>query len=284
MIELSNLKLLAQGGQAEIYELDEDKVIRVLRNIEDEEYLKIEMSIMKSLKEKGKAVPKVYEYLKIDGRPSIIIEKLNGDTMLAEIRKKPLRLLRQAEKLAELHLEVADSAEGLGMISINDRAAYLIPKAEMLDHKLKKFVFETLAELPRGNDICHGDFHPGNIMITNKQYYVIDWYGATSGKKLSDIAHTYLILRNTPKIPGISNFQNFIIGCSGSIISSRYLSTCKKLYPFDWSEFSKWMIVRAAERVYYGMPSEKESLIKFIKECKKAQVSGIESSNWWKFI
>lgn len=284
MIELSKLKLLAQGGQAEIYELDEGKVIRVLRKAEGEEYLKIEMSIMKSLKEKGKAVPKVYEYLKIDGRPSIIMEKIDGDTMLAGVRKKPLQLLKQAEKLAKLHLEVADSAEGLGMLSINDRAAYLIPKAQMLDHELRKFVLSILAELPRGNDICHGDFHPGNIMITNGQYYVIDWYGATCGEKLSDIAHTYLLLRNTPKVPGISNFQGFIIGCSGSIISRRYLSTCEKLYPFDWSMFSKWMVIRAAERVYYGMPTEKESLVRFIKECKKAQMSGIDPSSWWKLI
>lgn len=284
MIELSNLKLLAQGGQAEIYELGKDKVIRVLRNIEDEEYLKVEMLVMKSLKGKGKAVPKVYEYLKIEGRPSIIMERLYGGTMLADIRKIPLHLLKQAERLAELHIEVADSAEGLGMVSINDRAAYLIQKAEMLDHELKKFVLDILAELPRGNDICHGDFHPGNIIITNGQYFIIDWFGATSGEKLSDIAHTYLLLRNTPKIPGISSFQNFITGCFGSIISDRYLSTCKKLYPFDWSEFSKWMVVRAAERVFYGMPTEKESLIKFIKECRKAQASGIESTSWWKFI
>ena len=284
MIELRNLKLLAQGGQADIYELGKDKVIRVLRNIEDEEYLKTEMTIMKSLKEKNKAVPKVYEYLKIEGRPSIIMERLYGDTMLTDMKKKPLHILKQAEKLAKLHLEVADSAEGLGMISINDRADYLISKAEMLDNEIKKFVLNILEELPRGNDICHGDFHPGNIIITNEKYYVIDWFGATSGEKLSDIAHTYLLLRNTPKIPGISNFQNFIIGFSGSMISKRYIITCEKLYPFDWNKFSKWMVVRAAERVYYGMQAEKESLIKFLKECRKAQDSGMEPSNWWKLI
>lgn len=284
MIVLNNFKLIAQGGQADIYELDKDKVIRVLRNKEDDENLKTEMSIMKSLKEKGKAVPNVYEYLKIEGRPSIIMERLYGDSMLAEIKKKPFNLLKQAENLAKLHIEVAGSAEDLGMVSINDRAAYLIPKAEMLDSELKKFVLDILTELPRGNDICHGDFHPGNIIISNRQYYVIDWFGATSGDKLSDIAHTYLLLRNTPKIPGINNIQSFIIGCSCSIISRKYLSTGMKYYSFDWNKFSKWMVVRAAERLFYGMASEKVMLIKFIKECKKAQMQGIESSGWWKFI
>lgn len=284
MIKLNNLKLLAQGGQADIYELDNDKVIRVLRNAEDEEYLKTEMSVMRSLKEKAKAVPEVYEYLKIEGRPSIIMERLNGDTMLADMRKKPFHILKQAQKLAELHMQVSDSAEGLGMVSINDRADYLIPKAEMLDQELKKFVLSILAEMPRGNHICHGDFHPGNIIMDGSRYYVIDWFGATSGEKLSDIAHTYLLLRNTPSMPGISSFQNFITGCCAGIISGRYISACKRLYPFDWGELSKWMVVRAAERVYYGMPSEKEALIQFIKKCRQAQVSGVKAGSWWKFI
>lgn len=284
MVELNKLKLLAQGGQAEIYELDEDKVIRVLRDKKEEEYLKGEMSIMKSLKEKGKAVPEVYEYLKIEERPSIIMERLYGDSMLDEIRKKPLEMLKYAEELAKLHIEVTDSAEGLEMNSINDRAAHLIPLATMLDAELKEFVLKILAELPRGNDICHGDFHPGNIMKSKGQYYVIDWFGATCGKKLSDIAHTYVILKNTPKIPGMSKFQNFIIGRSSSIISSRYLSICAKLEPFDWSEFSKWMVVRASERIFYGEPFEKEALVKFVKKCMKAYTSGIEASTWWKFI
>jgi tRNA A-37 threonylcarbamoyl transferase component Bud32 len=284
MVELNDLRLIAQGGQADIYELDEDKVIRVLRNKEDGDNLRIEMRIMKSLKEKGKAVPKVYEYLEIEGRPSIIMERLYGDSMLVEIKKKPFNLLKQAEKLAKLQIEIAGSATDLGMMSINDRAAYLIPRAEMLDSELKNFVLDILEELPRGDDICHGDFHPGNIIISNKQYYVIDWFGATIGDILSDIAHTYLLLRNTPKMPGISRTQSFIIECSGRIISRKYISTGRQLYPFDWGEFSKWMIVRAAERIYYGMPSEKNTLIEFIRECRKAQVKGIESSRWWKLI
>ncbi|MDF2943186.1 MAG: aminoglycoside phosphotransferase [Herbinix sp.] len=284
MIELNKLKLLAQGGQAEIYELDENKVIRVLRNKEDEEYLKVELSVMKSLKEKDKAVPTVYEYRKIEERPSLIMERLNGDSMLEQIRKSPLQILNYAERLATLHMEIADSAEGLGLISINDRAAHLIPKSELLEPKLKEFILTILSEMPRGNDICHGDFHPGNIIITKGQYYVIDWFGATSGNKLSDIAHTYLILRNTPRLPGITGFQNFIISRSASVISGRYLSTCAKLQPFDRSEFSRWMVIRAAERVFYGSPFEKEALIKFLRKCWNAQASGVQANRWWQFI
>ncbi|GKU24992.1 aminoglycoside phosphotransferase [Clostridium folliculivorans] len=284
MIELNKIKLLAQGGQAEIYELDNDKVIRVLRNVEEEEYLKAEMATMQALKKKNKAVPTVYEYTKINGRPSIIMERLKGDTMLDHIKKNPLQLFKYAEKLASLHVDTTSSVEGLVLILINDRAAHLIQKAEMLDDDVKKFVLDILKELPKGMDVCHGDFHPGNIMIVDNKYYVIDWFGATYGRKLSDIAHTYLILRNTPKIPGISKFQNYLIGISGSIISGKYLSALEKIQSIDYSEFSRWMVIRAAERVYYGMPFEKEALVNFLKRCMRAQSGGVNPDGWWKLI
>lgn len=284
MIELKSLKLIAQGGQAEIYELDSNKVIRALRNVSDEKHLKLEMSLMKSLKEKGKTVPEVYDYLELDGRPSIVMEKINGDTMLSAMKKRPFTLLKQAKNLAKLHLDVTTSTEGLGMASINVRAKYLIENLDVFDEDIKNFVLNILSELPEGTDICHGDFHPGNILIVNDTYYVIDWFGATYGEKLSDMAHTYILLRNTPKLPGISKFENFIIGLSGSIISNKYLSTCKKIYPFDLREFSKWMLVRASERLCYGVKTEKEALIQFVKECKQAHESGVDPYSWWKFI
>jgi aminoglycoside phosphotransferase (APT) family kinase protein len=283
-MEIDQLKLLAQGGQAEIYEMDQNKVIRVLRKKEDEESLKYEMKIMQSLKDKGKTVPTIYEYLQIDGRPAIIMERLYGATMLEDIKRKPLHIFRQAKKLASLHMEVADTAKGLRLQSIHDRAAHLIPKAELLELELKEFVLSLLTELPREDRICHGDFHPGNIIISNNNYYVIDWFGVTSGDVLSDIAHTYLILRNTPKIPGISRTQNLMIDGFASILSKKYLTSCDKLCTIDYSKLSKWLVVRAAERVFYGMPTEKDALIKFIKACKKSHLEGKNPNTWWKLI
>jgi len=49
MKTLSELKLLAQGGQADIYIIDENKVIRVLRNADEGDYLKMEIFIQEIL-------------------------------------------------------------------------------------------------------------------------------------------------------------------------------------------------------------------------------------------
>jgi uncharacterized protein (TIGR02172 family) len=284
MYDLGRLKLIAQGGQAEIYELDDSRILRVLRNPEDKEYLLTERSIMQTLKAKGKPVPDVYDFVMINKRPSLVMEKIKGNTMLDNIRKNPFKLLKKIGKLASLQIEISDKADGLNLIPIRKRAAYLISNSDMLDENTREFVLDIIKELPDGNYICHGDFHPGNIIENGRQYYIIDWFGATSGRKLSDIAHTYLLLKNTPRAPGISEFQNFFIRLSSKVTAGKYISACRKFEAFDWGEFSKWMVVRASERVFYGMPSEKARLVKFIKACMESKKSGIGPEKWWRLI
>lgn len=284
MIELSKLKLIAQGGQADIYELDKEKIIRVLRNTNDERHLKAEMAVMNSLREKGKPVPRVYEYVLLEERPAIIMERINGISMMEEMTRKPLKAAKHGEKLARLHLETADSAEGLELISIKVRAKQLVAGSELFSDEMKKFIFEIIEKMPEGNDICHGDFHPGNIIIAEDKYYVIDWFGATKGRKLSDIAHSYIIFKNLPDVPGISNWKRLGIVAVLGRFTKRYLNTCYELEAFDYGEFSKWMVIKAAERVVYGQKFEKYALIKFIERCMRAESKGKSQDTWWKLL
>jgi len=56
-------------------------------------------------------------------------------------------------------------------------------------------VLHHLAQLPIANTVCHGDFHPDNIMLTPTGPIVIDWIDATQGHPAADI--TAWLLPNT---------------------------------------------------------------------------------------
>lgn len=264
--------------------MEKDKIIRVLCNSQGEDYLKNEMSVMNFLRDKGKNVPRVYQYLKVDGRPSVIMDRINGITMLDKMKKEPYKLLDYAEKFALIHLDVMDSAKGIELVSINARVTQLIHQSDTLCSELRQFVVEVLEELPKGNEICHGDFHPGNIMISDGDCFVIDWYGVTRGERLSDIAHTYLLYRSGNKNIGKTRISCPTKSFASNTISKKYLSVYVSLQLFDMSNFSKWMVVRAAERLTTGLPSEKKALIKFITRCREDYLLEIKASNWWKNI
>ena len=54
--------------------------------------------------------------------------------------------------------------------------------------------------LPSGNTLCHGDFHPYNIMITAESVAVIiDFANICKGPKEYDVARTYFLLKEAVK-------------------------------------------------------------------------------------
>ncbi|MBN2852762.1 MAG: phosphotransferase [Clostridia bacterium] len=266
---LKNFKLFAQGCQAEIYLYEENKVLRVLRNPLDNELLLNEVVIMKSLSDTVVNVPEVFEFLTIEGRPAVVVERIYGDSMLTDLRKHPLSIFNKAEELASLHLSLAQNGSINNLKSVKARACFLTGNTDLLKPNMKAFIYDLIDELPEGSELCHGDFHPGNILQMDGKNYVIDWFGAYKGDLLSDVAHTYLILKNVPRFPGINPVQHAMMKFSGGLLASAYLKAFMKQRDIDWQRFSKWMVIKAAERISYGISAEKQRLITFVETCER---------------
>ncbi len=277
MESLKGLKLLAQGGQAQIYHYGENKVLRVLRNPDDADLLKYEIYIMKALKSRMD-VPEVFEDMIIEGRPAVVVERIDGISMLDYMKRHPLRLKEQAALLARLHTKMPDSVDIKGLGPSKGRARYLIGQAK-ISGEAKEFVRDVLEGLPEGTALCHGDFHPGNILKSGEKNYLIDWFGAYKGPLLSDAAHTYLLLKNVPRFPGIGSVQHKLIKGSGALIAKTYLNAFHRLQPFDWTLFSQWLLVKAAERACYGLEPEKPALVRFIAACMDCSY---QPESWYK--
>lgn len=279
--DLNNLKLLAQGGEAEIYDLRTGKILRVLRNPSNGKDIKNEMRIMNKLKIEGFKVPEVYEYLTVEGRPAIIMERVYGETMLSYIQSHPLAIKKSAKVLAKLHDELINAKEDLELNYSISRAKYLIERSKLLNDKQKEFVNSILEELHEGEVICHGDFHPGNILIQDNKNYLIDWGSAYRGPALADIAHSYLLMKNTPRIPGIGIMQYNVMRIGGGVLAKTYINEMHRLQSFDWGELSKWIVVKAAERTFHGLTMEKTKLVQHIEYCMRENASGVPSYRWY---
>ena len=170
------------------------------------------------------------------------------------------------------------------LIDLRSRIRKLVDKSTYIDSSDKNFVYELLDQLPDGDKLCHGDFHPGNIIVRDGNPFVIDWCGATKADPVADVAHTYLLFRTVPKIPGSTNMSNNILKLGGMFSARTYFKTYKKNYEINTNLFSKWLLVRAAERTYYGMQSEKENLVKFLIKCKKDYSTKNECFKWYRFL
>jgi hypothetical protein len=65
----------------------------------------------------------------------------------------------------------------------------------------------------------------------------------------------------------MSGIQRVIIKISGKMLAREYLKAIRKSIKFSDEEFSRWLVIRAAERSYYGFEGEKQERAKFIGKC-----------------
>ena len=154
-------KLLAAGRDGDIFEHGPGLVLRRAR---DGRNLEHEARIMTYVRERGLRVPAIQE-VRADGS-EVVMERIDGPTMLQVISKRPWTLSRHAKVLADLHRQLHD-----------------------LDAP------EWLPRLPDGGDrIVHLDLHPLNVLYGADGPVLIDWTNAARGHAETDIAQSWLIL------------------------------------------------------------------------------------------
>lgn len=265
---LTELNLIAQGGEADLYAIDEEKILRVARGSAQNSF-ETEKVVFPILAEHHILVPEIYSFIQIENRPAEVMERINGETLLSHILSSPFSAGSKIKEFAKLHQQILAIHEKESLCPIERIFEDFTGRPRKIETETFNFVLGLLQELPKGDSVCHGDFHPGNILIQNDRNYVIDWSGAHVGNPLSDIAHTYLLMTHVPKTPGQSKLQHKIVKLAGRYIAKLYLREIHKLVKFDYEEFDNWLIVMSLFRLYCGLPSEQEERKKYLRKAYK---------------
>jgi aminoglycoside phosphotransferase (APT) family kinase protein len=280
--DLNAMRLLARGGQADIYAIDETKILRVLRGTDpkDARMLMSERAIMEGLRGSGVDVPEVHEFMEVEGRPALVMQRIKGPSMLDNLLRRPLSMRAQVRELARLHCGFLGCEAPGALMEIRQRVDILIERSARLDGGDKAFVWELLAELPEGSALLHGDFHPGNILTDGGRCYIIDWFGASRGNPVSDVAHTYLLCAHKPRIPSENAVAYRFLKAAAVLLGRMYLKEMRARLGFGMAEFGKWLAVRAAERTAYGQPNELEARAAFVRACRAMRSEGVPPERW----
>ena len=279
---LSEMKLLVQGGEADLYEVDDRLLLRVLRRANDhEDSVKELYHILESHQVK---IPKIYEYGLVDEKQAEIMERIHGRDMLEQFVRNPLQLKKNALAFSKLHQKILHIEEPCNLATLDERFKWFVTQKDILEPEVMKFVQDLFEKLPKGNAICHSDFHPGNILLQDGMPYIIDMAHAYIGNRISDIAHTYLILSYVPNIPGQGAIKLGIIKHFGKKLAKYYFAAIKEEFQFDLSEFSKWTVIMASLRICYGLPSEKNERIQYVCNCYHLHKQGIDPTTWYEKI
>jgi tRNA A-37 threonylcarbamoyl transferase component Bud32 len=72
------LRLIGQGREAEIFELRDGRVLKLLRTPGPIARLAFEVAALVAARSAGVPVPQVYEEVSVDGRPGLVMERLQA--------------------------------------------------------------------------------------------------------------------------------------------------------------------------------------------------------------
>lgn len=193
-MEISKEHMIGQGNTAEIYRIDDDKIIKLFRSGLDKGIIEREYQNGIAIQKILDCVPKVYEMVEIDGRFGIVYQEIKGTDMLKTMLTSLWKINNTAKKLAHYHLYIQKPIPD-GIVTVKEKLEEDINGAEVISDEKKEVLRKYLMKLPEGNELCHFDFHPGNIMISDKKAIFIDWMTACKGDSCADVARTCLMLK-----------------------------------------------------------------------------------------
>jgi hypothetical protein len=125
------------------------------------------------------------------------------------------------------------------------------------------------AEGIEGNSLCHGDFHPANVILSPKGPVIIDWADASSGDPLADVARTVVLLRFGP-LAEPDPVRRTLFRTLGFLFLGAYLRHYKRLTGGNEARLMKWLTVSAAARLGHGITEERAALMTFVRRRLKA--------------
>lgn len=233
-------------------------VVRLLPSVDRLDQAHREAAVQGWAAAQGFAAPAVLEVLAPDelfGLPAQVMERAPGTTMLDALSARPWRALALVRQLAALQLalhalplggwpsgtdprQLVDQRLGLPRRAVGSLGDPDL--ADALERVAGVFEVATGGEAV----VCHGDFHPLNVVVDGPTASVIDWTDAGLGPREADVARTLLIF-HVASIAASSALERVALRVAGPWLARRYRRAYEATAPLDPARMRAWEALHA---------------------------------------
>lgn len=237
--------LISEGKNASVYRDGENAIKLFNKGTSKTDVLNEALNTTR-VEETGFPIPSISEVSIIDGQWAITMNYIEGKTLAEIMKEDPEHCKNYIEQMVDLQLQMHEKRSPL-LNKLKDKLVRQIQSLDNLDDIKKYDLLTRLDGMPKHIKVCHGDFCPQNIIVSNDKMYVLDWVHATQGNASADVARTYLLLSLEDSKMADIYLDAF---CEKSGTAKRYVQT--------------WLPIVAAAQLTKNKPEERELLMKWL--------------------
>lgn len=194
-------KIIGRGNTACVYEWDEGKVLKLFNQGYPDEAIEKEYLNAMAIADFDFAKPKVYEIISYEDKKGIIYDKVEGESLLDWVMKTG-DVEKCALYMTSLHKAIVKNKIS-NVAYYKDFLKSSVTSASLTIDEEQE-ILQRINRLADGEALCHGDFHPGNILLSGERAFIIDFMNVCCGNFLYDVARTVYLVEYTP-VPADTN-------------------------------------------------------------------------------
>jgi Ser/Thr protein kinase RdoA (MazF antagonist) len=238
--------LLGSGKEAEVYRRG-DHVLKLSRPGAPKAAAFREAANLAIVETLGLPAPAPLGVAQFGDRWGVLMTMAPGESFGAVMLRQVELIPDYLGAMAELHARIL-SQKGTWQANLGARLSTNIGRAPGLGDAERKRLLEALLARPAGDRLCHGDFHPWNILGSLRQAMVVDWLDACSGPPEADICRSYVLMK--PRVPELAE---------------AYLSACETRGLAPRGDVLAWSPFVAAARLAEGVEEDRDELMEMVR-------------------
>ena len=199
--------LLACGSRSRVYAWGEGAVVKVPDLTTPTDWIPAEARYTEAVYLAGAPSPRLLGIEMIQGRACGVYERIDGTSMWQHVIQNPSQAAHFGAVLANLQAHLFSLVPPVLLPRQCDRLRCKIRRAA---RDVDPYYSETGNRFPETSTrlrLCHGDLHPGNVILSGRGPVIVDWFDVAIGDPVADVARTSLLLRADgnscpPHLPG----------------------------------------------------------------------------------
>jgi aminoglycoside phosphotransferase (APT) family kinase protein len=247
-------EVVARGSRSVVHAYGRGAVVKVPKPATPAAWIRAEAEYVEAVRAVGAPAPALLGMEDVFGRPASVWERVEGPSLWQQVVDRPDRSAEIGRTLADVQLMLF---ELVPPVTLPDQRDRLVSKIRLSAANVDATLGAALELLPprAGNPrLCHGDLHPSNVLMSAEGPMIVDWFDASRGDRVADIARSSLTLlgdgaATPPHLPG-SDRRTL------DVLTRAYISRLHQSLDMAPGLLSVWQAVNAVARLAEGVAPE----------------------------